>query len=94
MNDKLLKDNDLSKVSGGLDNRESDYYKTFWAYNEQNKYFYAVDAMELPNTSFKLFGYVINYDPSTNTYTESDVVEENTSNLKQIYIIPSWYRAY
>ena len=88
-----MDDKDLEKVTGGLDNRESDYYNTFWSYNNKsNLYFYADDAMELPNTSFKLFGYDIKYDPSTNTYRESEYKEANTMELKRIYIIPEWYK--
>ena len=89
----MIDDKKLDKVSGGLDNREDMYYNTFWSYNgKTNLYFYANDAMELPNTSFKLFGYDVIYDPTTNTYTESGYKEANTMELTQIYIIPDWYK--
>lgn len=90
---KKLKDDELKVASGGLDNREDMYYNTFWSYNNKpNLYFYADDAMELPNTSFRLFGYDVIYDPTTNTYTKSEYKEANTTELTQIYIIPEWYK--
>lgn len=89
----MIEEKDLEKVTGGLDNREDMYYNTFWSYNgKTNLYFFAVDAMELPNTSFKLYGYDIVYNPSTNTYTESEYKEASTFDLTQIYIIPEWFR--
>lgn len=89
----MIDDKDLEKVTGGFDNNEFAYYNTFWSYNNRtNLYFYANDAMELPNTSFKLFGYDVIYDPSTNTYTESEYKEASTFELTQIYPIPEWYK--